>query len=215
MQTQINLPRKERERLSRREEILTAARKVFCERGFEKATLDEIAVVAEFGKGTLYNYFKSKEDLFACIIETGTLQFQEFVAQATKSKSSPKEKIATYIDAAFEFFENNRQIYSIFVLEKNKLACSINDEMFSKCCAQQEAVKQFLAGLFQEGMTVGDFRRFEPLKLARALIGLLHTSMFQAIREPDTTNLKTEARFIKDILFEGIVKSNSRHRATT
>ncbi|NIR53108.1 helix-turn-helix transcriptional regulator, partial [candidate division KSB1 bacterium] len=46
MENQDKLPRKERERLARREEILDAARKVFSERGFERATLDEIAVVA-------------------------------------------------------------------------------------------------------------------------------------------------------------------------
>ena len=56
--------RKERERAMRRNEIVIAACDVFASRGFNDATLEEIAEKAEFGKGTLYNYFDSKELLF-------------------------------------------------------------------------------------------------------------------------------------------------------
>ncbi|GIV59650.1 MAG: hypothetical protein KatS3mg043_0739 [Rhodothermaceae bacterium] len=51
------LPRRERERLMRRRAMLEAARAVFAEKGYLQATVDEIAQRAEFGKGTLYNYF--------------------------------------------------------------------------------------------------------------------------------------------------------------
>jgi TetR/AcrR family transcriptional regulator, repressor of fatR-cypB operon len=62
------LSRKERERLLRRNEIIAAAREVFALRGYNMATLDEIAEKAEFGKGTLYNYFDNKEQLFDAVI---------------------------------------------------------------------------------------------------------------------------------------------------
>ena len=55
----LKLSRKEREKIERKNSILNAAKKVFAQKGFEKATLDEIAEEAEFGKGTLYNYFKN------------------------------------------------------------------------------------------------------------------------------------------------------------
>jgi AcrR family transcriptional regulator len=59
--------RKEREKQQRREEIIQAAEKVFFSRGFEKATMDDIAERAELSKGTLYLYFKSKEDLHMAV----------------------------------------------------------------------------------------------------------------------------------------------------
>ena len=59
------ISRREREKLARRRGILTAARKVFGARGYEGATLDEVAREAEFAKGTLYSYFDSKAELFA------------------------------------------------------------------------------------------------------------------------------------------------------
>jgi AcrR family transcriptional regulator len=63
--------RKEREKQNRRCDIIKAARIVFARRGFNEATLDEIADVAEYGKGTLYNYFQSKEELFDAVIDDG------------------------------------------------------------------------------------------------------------------------------------------------
>ena len=55
--------RKEREKEHRREEILAAAQAVFFEKGLQNSTMDEIAERAELSKGTLYLYYKSKEDL--------------------------------------------------------------------------------------------------------------------------------------------------------
>lgn len=63
------LSRRQRERQSRRQAMLDAALAVFAEKGYEGATIDEIAERAEFGKGTIYNYFpEGKEALFLTLI---------------------------------------------------------------------------------------------------------------------------------------------------
>ena len=59
--------RKEREKQQRKEEIIQAAEKVFFSKGFERSTMDDIAEEAELSKGTLYLYFKSKEDLHLAV----------------------------------------------------------------------------------------------------------------------------------------------------
>jgi TetR/AcrR family transcriptional regulator len=63
--------RKERERLQRRKDIIDAAEKIFFNKGFESSTMDDIANEAELSKGTLYLYFKSKEDLQFAIFMRG------------------------------------------------------------------------------------------------------------------------------------------------
>ncbi|MCK5345643.1 MAG: helix-turn-helix transcriptional regulator, partial [Candidatus Heimdallarchaeota archaeon] len=57
--------RQVQERELRKERILNGALKVFQKQGIEKATMDEIAKEADFGKATLYYYFESKEDIFS------------------------------------------------------------------------------------------------------------------------------------------------------
>lgn len=204
MYAQVNLPRKERERLARREEILDAARTVFSERGFEKAKLDEIAEVAELGKGTIYNYFKNKEELFVSVIVRGIQRLQSFIEDSIQSRPTPKAKIESYIDAFFKFFEKHRQIFSILVLERNNLARSLNDDMFTQFCELEADFQGYLAKLFEEGIKNKQFKKMNSLKLAQCLFGLIHVTMIHAIRDPESVNLKEDAALIKKILFEGI-----------
>jgi len=63
--------RKEREKERRRQDIVAAAEQVFYSRGFDDATMDDVAVQAELSKGTLYLYFKSKVELHWEIIKKG------------------------------------------------------------------------------------------------------------------------------------------------
>jgi TetR/AcrR family transcriptional regulator len=64
--------RKEREKEHRKEEIIDAAQKVFFEKGLLLTTMDEIAEIAELSKGTLYLYYKSKENLYLAVMMRGT-----------------------------------------------------------------------------------------------------------------------------------------------
>ena len=59
--------RKKKEKERRRQQILVAAKRVFSIKGFSKATMEDIAREAELSPGTLYIYFKNKEDLYASL----------------------------------------------------------------------------------------------------------------------------------------------------
>lgn len=79
--------RKEREKQQRREEIIQAAEKVFFSKGFEKSTMDDIAERAELSKGTLYLYFKSKEDLHMAVARKA-IGLLNSITSAVKKKSA-------------------------------------------------------------------------------------------------------------------------------
>ncbi|MDX9758361.1 MAG: TetR/AcrR family transcriptional regulator [Bacteroidota bacterium] len=116
------LSRKERERLYKRQEIIVAARAVFAIRGFAAATLDEIAERAEFGKGTLYSYFESKEELFETVIAD---IFDEFVSIAADSFSAParglEERYMTFARDVLRHLFEHYGIYFLMVSEMHKM----------------------------------------------------------------------------------------------
>lgn len=207
MEAEISLSRKERARLARQDEILNAARQVFSERGFKNATLDEIAEVAEFGKGTLYNYFKSKEELLVSIILRGIHHFQQFVEEAVTAQTSPRERVEAYIDAAFDFFKMNRQIFSILVLERTSLARSLNDDLFNQFCLEEAGLLDYLARLIGDGVKKKAFKKFDPTKAAEALFGLIHSIFIRAVTQPETYDLDGNVEVIKKIFFEGVAAS--------
>jgi len=99
--------RKERERQKRRAEIVKAAEQVFFTRGFEKSTMDDIAERAELSKGTLYLYFKSKEELLFLIqfrtFDSLCDQLKEIIA----SETDPQSCLHRMIRMHFDYFIRN------------------------------------------------------------------------------------------------------------
>jgi len=82
-------PRKQREREARMEDILAAAREVFFEKGFQAATMEEIAQKAGFSKGAVYFYFKSKEEILVhinCEIMEAYLRFLQDLRRSAPSR---------------------------------------------------------------------------------------------------------------------------------
>ncbi len=103
------MERKEREKERRRQEILDAAEKVFFSKGMHHATMDEVAEAAELSKGTLYLYFKSKEELFYGINCRGADILKTLFDEAFENNKTGREKLIgigrAYIRFAKEYMD--------------------------------------------------------------------------------------------------------------
>ena len=95
--------RKEREKQQRREEIMLAAEEVFFSKGFEKSTMDDVAEKAELSKGTLYLYFKSKEDLHMAVARKAINLLRKYTSKASEGEGSALEKLGQLGRACIEF----------------------------------------------------------------------------------------------------------------
>ncbi len=80
--------RKEREKLERRNAIIASAEKIFFKEGIENASMEQVAQEAELSKGTLYLYFKSKEELYHIIILRGFIELRKRLREATQDESA-------------------------------------------------------------------------------------------------------------------------------
>jgi AcrR family transcriptional regulator len=121
MATVQPIPRRERERLMRRKEIIDAAREVFARKGFNEATLDDVAERAEFGKGTLYNYFPNKEALFLSVLEDCFETMKGIAEEAFSSNLTFSEKVERFIHSELTFFFNNLEGVQLMMREAHHL----------------------------------------------------------------------------------------------
>jgi AcrR family transcriptional regulator len=98
-------------------EILDAARKIFAKKGFADATMDEIAAACGLAKGTLYLYFKSKQDVYLRTLQHGTAELLERVTTNMQGVAGVRAKLRTMIATRVEHAEDNRDFFKIYLTE--------------------------------------------------------------------------------------------------
>lgn len=99
--------RKEREKQLRVQSILEAATQVLQEKGMEAATVNDVAHQAELGKGTLYLYFQSKDDILAALCNEALQELHASFKKAAKKEKEGRLKILAIGQAYFEFYERS------------------------------------------------------------------------------------------------------------
>jgi len=114
--------RRAREARQRRADILDAARQVFWRRGYQSATVPDIAAEAELAPGTLYLYFPGKEALYVELLVEGYQLLEERLVAAVRSHAAPNRQIPALIDAFFDFAREHPAYFDIlfFVLQKER-----------------------------------------------------------------------------------------------
>jgi AcrR family transcriptional regulator len=107
------MTRRERERAARGREIIDAAQELFFSKGFENTTMDEIAERAEFGKPTLYAYFKSKEEILFHVHMRGHALKMDMLREASEKGRNGYERFRRMGYAYFEFYQQNPEYLRI------------------------------------------------------------------------------------------------------
>jgi AcrR family transcriptional regulator len=175
--------RKEREKAQRRESIIDAAEKVFFKKGIENATMDEVAENAELSKGTLYLYFKSKEELHFAIRIRAAMTLKEYFVKAIDPKEIGSQNVYN-IGRAYVRFSMEHQDYfnSMAYFEHSDFNPSDSENPFFKNFREETDPLEFFIGIIDKGITDGSVRKdIDPNIMAKNLWAattgmLLHVS---------------------------------------
>src|SRR5207244_10883082 len=97
--------------------ILEAARKVFAEKGFHEATVDDIAEAAGVAKGTVYLYYESKREVYFAALKFGIAQMYSLLLEELNKVTTPQEKLKALIAAKLAYFDENRDFFKIYFSE--------------------------------------------------------------------------------------------------
>src|SRR5690242_130861 len=97
--------RRSREREERADRIRRAGAQVFSERGYEQATMEEVAERAELGKATLYYYFQNKQELFVDIVEHATDSVKRLVDENIPAGGDPHQIAAAICRFSLAYFQ--------------------------------------------------------------------------------------------------------------
>lgn len=186
--------RRQRERERHRQEILEAAERVFVERGYEAATVEQIAREAQFAVGTLYLFFKGKEDLYRSVIERIVEDFREEFERKVLREKDPERALDELIRLRLEHFEAHRGFFRVLVANRFS-AVGVKPPRLRRL---HRWYLQQVAELLARGMKQGVFEKGDPQLLAVMLDGALHGLVMYWSEYPPQEPLEERIRMIQE-----------------
>ncbi len=204
---ELRIPRRERERLRHRAEILKAAEELFARFGFEKTGVKQIAERAELSVGQIYNHFEGKEEIFRVLVEGHLRELHERGNVACTPDDPPLHQLRCRIEAAVAHFKEHRDFLVIYHNE-NPLALEgmIKEEIRRN--------REIVAALFGEAMERGEIPREDPHVLAAVLIGAAHR-LLDMFTEMEDRNAFDEVPGIIERMILEPLEERQRHATPT
>ena len=170
--------RKKREKEQRRNAIIDAAERIFFSKGIENARMDEVAVEAELSKGTLYLYFKNKNELLHAIIERGLEVLLKRFKKAIAKEKVGIMKVSALGKAYYDFYKEQPNYYVAMLHqepENPELETKEKESPILRCVELGDQLFQLMQEAVVAGIKDGSVRSdLEPMKLAIVIWG--HTS---------------------------------------
>lgn len=193
---------------SKRFEILMAAMQVFARKGVAGSKMTDIAEAAGIGKGTVYEYFTSKEEIFALAFQYFFQDIQQKIQETFKKTEDPIEKLKLVIEVSLhEFLESSPDLAGIMMefwaegvrnKDKNILATMDIKGIY-------QMYRKLLAGVIQEGIDRKIFRQTDVMALAAVLIAAFDGIFLQWIMEPGIIELRKVSTVLLDSFLHGMI----------
>lgn len=198
--------RREREKLRQRQEMLDAALDLFSEKGYHNVSMHEIADRAEFAIGTLYKFFKNKEDLYKSLVIELAETFHKRLTEAIEINDDEVEKLKNYVRTKGELFQANVSVIRLYFAETQGASFNIKAGLDSELRKQYDDFLQAIALIFERGMAKKLFKETaEPYHLALALDSICNTFLSLWLESPEEHPYPEDPEVILNILFKGLV----------
>lgn len=183
-------------------QILDAATRVFARLGFHQARMEDIAEESRLSKGTLYLYFKSKDDLIAALLRrifgrelhevramlTVDAPARDRILQITQQMTREAERLSILLPIWFEFYAVAARQRAVRQFLKNYLA----------------EYRELFAALIQQGIARGEFRLVDPAEMATTVIALYEGLVLVWALDPDTVQIGKVGASAVEVFLDGL-----------
>ncbi|HYP13445.1 MAG TPA: TetR/AcrR family transcriptional regulator [Bryobacteraceae bacterium] len=192
----------------RRTAILEAARGVFARQGFGQTVVEDIAAQAGIAKGTLYLYFRSKEDIYMAALLEDARCLNRLIKQRMDAAETWQEKLRAFLDAKLQYLEQHTDFIRIFVAEIRSMmvrGVPFNCEVYE---AFREGEGQ-LAQVFAAATARGEIRDIDPELTATTVCDLTRGILERRLLGWCARDIRVDAEFALDLLCRALeVKSS-------
>jgi AcrR family transcriptional regulator len=182
--------------------ILEAARRVFATKGFNDATVDDVANAAGVAKGTVYLYYKSKRDIYFAALKFGIEQMYSTLDEQLKAHSSTEGKLRTLIAGKLAYCDENRDFFKIYYSEIGNL--SIHPANVPELKALYFDKAKVIESILKEGVRKKVLRNIRTEQAAYAIVDIIRGVVIQRVLGSTKSKLSQDVDFIFDLVWKGI-----------
>ena len=191
----IPLTQDEQER--RRHEIFHQVVPIFVKKGFQETSMQEIAGAAGLGKSTLYDYFKTKDEILVYFFEDQLGDLTEEAQSLAMQNLSADVRLRQIMERYIETLQANKNLFMKLTAESQRLKLESQKQIQNRRHAYQDMIR----ALIDEGIREGVFRKVNSLLAARLLISTM-TPVIYGSRITGTPQEMLKDTL--DIFFKGI-----------
>jgi len=201
--------RKERDKQLRRSDIFNAAEKLFAAKGFNNTSIDEIAKEAQYAVGTIYLYFKGKEELYFELLHEKMKHVVDKIRKELAEIDDPLEKIRKLIRIQLRYFDNNESFFKIFVTERFDLkVVAARDTIHKEMKDVFRSHIEFVAQIIREIMLKRGVKMGDPVRLSFILNGMVRSTVYHWVMEKKHGSIEGGADMIFNLFFYGLMNKN-------
>jgi len=202
---EVKLSRREREKLRHRNQMLAAALDLFSEKGFHNVSMHEIAKKAEFAIGTLYKFFKNKEDLYKALMMEKAEEHHRVLMGVLSEENDVMTVIENYIAAKARLFADNLATLRLYFAETRGASFNIKAGLDQDIRKLYDTFIMRLASILETGVRTKVFRKMDPYHMAVALEGLTNAFLFCWLEDPEQHPYGANVPMIRDIFLKGVL----------
>jgi AcrR family transcriptional regulator len=200
-------PKDEQLGARRTEEILDVAVKLFAAHGFTNTDVQAVANQLGVGKGTIYRYFPTKQDLFLAAVDRGMRRLMDFI-EASMTDDDLLIQLEQSIRAYLEFFHNNPEIVELLIQERAAFKDRPTPTYFAHHAANIEEFNIRVRALVEAGRL-----RDQPVdRMTDVVSDLLYGTMFTNYFSGRQRSLDEQAEDILELVLNGLLTDQERDR---
>lgn len=200
--------RRQRELERHRAEIMAAAERLFAQKGYVSASMDEVARHSEFSVGTLYNFFRNKEDLYAAIMRQKTDLMQARIVGCLARRGTPSERIRAYFNERLDLFWRYPNFFRLFFHQTMSSVSDPRTGFMQELSERYEVLLKGLDAIFESGIKRGEFRNAPPKILTTSLEAIIRGYLVRLSLQAGTERSREEEEALYELFELGARRRN-------
>ena len=194
---------------AKKNQIIHAALQVFAKNGIAKSKMIDIADAAGVGKGTIYEYFRSKEDIFAEAYQAMFAGMSEMLEKALSETDDPRKKLDSLINISLNFFGHDSRDFAAVMMDFWAEGVRTKNEKMIELIDLKQIYKEYrdlIGAIVQEGINRGIFKKTDVQSYAAIIIAALDGIFLQMIIDPQIIDIEKIKKSFSENIFSGILK---------